>query len=95
MTVTAWTENLKTEEDKQKFLGGLYRARHIIERLLELMDKDDKSKTQAELSPRVYDNHNWHYLQAHANGYRQCLREYRKLLTLDHEELNGRKPAGR
>ena len=93
MTVTAWTKNLKTDEDKSKFLSALFRARHVVERLVELMDEDDKSKSSAEISPRAYDNTNWTFLQAHQNGYRQCLRDYKKLLTLDHEELkNGRQP---
>lgn len=93
MTVSAWTKNLKTEEDKQKFLGALYRARHVIERVNKLIEENELSLTSSETSPKAYDNPNWHYRQAHANGYRQCLRDFKKLFTLDPEELkNGRQP---
>ncbi len=96
MTVSAWTKNLKTDEDKSKFLGMLFRARHVFERVLELIDENEKSISFSEVSPKAYDNPNWHYRQAHANGYKQCLRDFKKLFTLDQEELkNGRQPDPR
>lgn len=88
MTVSAWTKNLKTEEDKQKFISALSRAKKIFERVIELIDENDVSLNSSEISPKSYDNVNWPYRQAHANGYRQCLRDFKKLFTLDHEEKN-------
>lgn len=92
MTVTAWTKHLQSDEEKQRYLGVLWRARRIFDHVLELIKQNEASLDAGELSPKSYDSPNWAYRQAHANGYRQCLRDFKKLFTLDQEDRNGRQP---
>lgn len=39
-----------------------------------------------EISPSAYESPSWAAKQADINGYRRCLREFQKLLTLDQKE---------
>lgn len=84
--ITAWTKHLKSEEDVQRFKKRLQSSSDVIERIQELMKEDEESLNNREVSPKVYDLSNWDYRQADANGYRRCLREYQKLLTLDQKD---------
>ena len=91
MTVSAWTKHLKTDEEKQRYLSTLRRAHKIFDHILELIEENKNSLESQEISPKAYDNPNWPYRQAHSNGYKQCLRDFKKLFTLT-EEPNGRQP---
>jgi hypothetical protein len=85
--ISAWTQHLKTEEDKKAFEKDL-RSSLILERLKEIIQKDKDNLSLRETSPKVYDNPNWAYRQAHANGYMSCLNEYLTLLNLDIKDNN-------
>lgn len=84
-----WTQNLKTDEEKQDFKKRLLGAKYVLDRLQTIIDQNEASLDRQEVSPSAYDNPNWANRQAHANGYKQCLSIYRKILTLDKEDLNG------
>jgi hypothetical protein len=95
VTVAAWTKHLHTEEERERYRSVLWRSRKIFEHILELIKQNEASLDLGETSPSVYDKPNWDYRQAHANGYRQCLRDFKKLFTLDQQEKDGRQPITR
>jgi hypothetical protein len=92
MAVTAWTKHLKTEVEKSQYVESLHRVKWILDHIKELIKSSADSLESSEVSPASYDNVNWAYRQAHSNGYKQALRDFTKLLTLDQEENNGRQP---
>jgi len=83
---TAWTQHLTDPEEKVKFEESVLHSKWILEHLSTLLDMMEKSLNRQEISPRAYDQPNWDYRQAHANGYRQCLNNIQELLTLDRKE---------
>lgn len=82
---TAWTQGLN-EEDASKFTKQLKSSVGVLDRLIEIMDRDERALSTQESKSSVYDLPNWQYRQADANGYRRCLREYKQLLTIDPKE---------
>ena len=92
MAVSAWTKHLDTEEEKKQRIESLYRVRWVLEELKMMINTSAEAVEASEISPKSYDNANWAYRQAHANGYKQALRDFSKLLTLDQEYNIGRQP---
>ena len=88
--ITAWTKHCKTPEEAEKFKLSLRRVSWVLDHIKTLVNTDGIEAS--EISPKSYDNPNWAYRQAHANGYKQAVKEFHKLLTLDQEENNGRQP---
>lgn len=84
--ITAWTKHLKTEDEKEQYRQSLTRVKWVIDDIRRLTKDNLKSVEDAEISVKAYDNPNWEYRQADANGYKRCLRDFDKLLTLDPEE---------
>lgn len=82
---TAWTQGLN-EQDSQQLLKQLKSSTGVLDRLIEIMDRDERALTAQESKSSVYDLPNWEYRQADANGYRRCLREYKQLLNIDPKE---------
>lgn len=81
--ITAWTKDCKTEEDKQQRIESIQRAQWLIDLINSLVDSNMASQEATEISPKVYENANWAYRQAHLNGYKQALTDFKKLLTTD------------
>lgn len=79
--ITAWTQDCKSPEEKNDRIDSLKRAKWVLDLAKTIMVTDGIEA--AELSPKSYDNPNWAYRQAHANGYKQAVRDFHKLLTID------------
>jgi hypothetical protein len=94
MAVSAWTKHLKTQEEKDQYIQSLHRVDWVLKHVKQLILSSSDSIESVEISPKSYDSPNWAYRQAHSNGYRQALKDFTKLLTLDQEETNGRQPTG-
>lgn len=90
--LTVWTQNVKDLDEKVQLEKSLLHSRWVLERQNEILDGMERSLNRQEISPKVYDNPNWEYRQAHANGYRQCLMEVKKLNNLDQKDEHDRKP---
>lgn len=86
MAVTAWTKHLKTDDEKKQYVESLQRAGWLLEHIKQLINTSQEALSAAEVSPKSYDNPNWAYRQAHSNGYKQALKDFTKLLTLDQKE---------
>jgi hypothetical protein len=80
---TAWTKHLKTEEEKDKFRSHVLGSKTILERINDLADEELSGLENAELNVKIYDLPNWDYRQAHANGFRACMRWLKTLTNLD------------
>lgn len=87
--ITAWTKHCKTEEEVHNFKESLKRVKWVLDHIKTLVNTDGVEAS--EISPKSYDNPNWAYRQAHANGYKQAVKDFHKLLTLDQDE-HGRQP---
>lgn len=84
--ISAWTKHLKNQEDKEEFEKYIRGSRRLLERLEILLSEMNQDVENSETSPRSYDNPNWAYRQAHANGFKQCVKMIQKLITLDQEQ---------
>jgi hypothetical protein len=85
--ISAWTKNLKTEEDKERFTKSLMAARHVLDRLNELLEQEKAGLESAEISHKIYDSPNWDYKQAHTNGFKAAIKLVSKLITLDPKDI--------
>jgi hypothetical protein len=83
--ISAWTSNLKTEEEKEAFRKEVLGSRRVLKRLQELMKIEEDGLDQAELNTKIYDIPNWDYRQADMNGCRRMIRTVNKLINLDQE----------
>lgn len=82
---TAWTQGLNSEDSAQ-LTKQLKSSAGVLDRIIEIMDRDERAILAQESKSSIYDLPNWEYRQADANGYRRCLREYKQLLTIDPKE---------
>lgn len=81
--ISAWTDHLKTDEEKQQFKNQVLGSKQVFKRLQELINRIEDDLNNAELDTRIYDNPNWEYRQADMNGSRRTLRTIRKLITTE------------
>lgn len=84
--ITAWTKHLKTEEDKQKFEKSVKSAKHVLDRLTQILTDAETELNSTEISAKNYDVPNWDYKQAHVNGQKSTLRTVKRLINLDQKE---------
>lgn len=87
---TVWTQHLDDQDEKVRFQTSLLHSKWLMDRLSEILASMERGLDAQELSPKAYDSPNWDYRQAHANGYRQCLKTVRELVTLDPKEQDDR-----
>jgi len=85
MAVSAWTKHLKDDE-KTRYVESLQRVKWVLDDLKVLINTSESSIEAQEISPKSYDSPNWSHRQAHSNGYKQALKDFSKLLTLDPKE---------
>lgn len=88
--ITAWTRHIKDEHEKQQFESSLLHSKWLLDHLKTILVSMDEDHERAEISPKVYDLPNWENRQADSNGYRRCLKQITKLITLDPKEQNER-----
>lgn len=84
--ITAWTKHLTNPEEKEQYTKSLRNSKWILDHLSDLLTKVETDVTRQEISPRAYDNANWPYRQAHANGFKQAIRTVKQLISLDLKE---------
>lgn len=74
MISLAWVAHLPPEkrEDFKNLVLGETRNPVLI-RLADILEEKRVSLETSERSPKVYENPNWAYLQAHTNGMRQAI----------------------
>lgn len=85
---TAWTQNLKTSEEKERFQSQVISARPVLERQTQILEELDKASANAILNMSSYDSPSWAYKAADNNGYRRALRAIKTLINLDQQKAN-------
>jgi hypothetical protein len=80
---SVWTDNLKTDEEKQRFKNSVLASSSVLERLDEILLKMQDDQDGIERNTKIYDMPNWDYRQAHLNGFKDCLHKVRFLINLD------------
>lgn len=83
---TVWTEHLKDSDEIVQFEKSIKHSKWILEHLGVILGKIERGLQRQERSPKAYDNPNWEYRQAHANGYLQCLYDVKDLINLDQKD---------
>jgi len=81
--ITAWIKDCTSLDEVTKRKESLKRVSWVLDLLKTLVNSDVLEAS--EISPKSYDSPNWAYRQAHVNGYKQAIRDFNKLLTLDQE----------
>ena len=84
--LSVWTKHLRDEKEQNNFYDYVRKCKPLLDRLGELIKEEEDKLLKSERSERVYDLGNWDYLQAHKNGYGQCLDYFKQLITLDRKE---------
>lgn len=81
-----WTKNIKDEEEKKKFVNFLLHSKQIFNRLDEILTEYENDLDSKETNLKTYEIPNWANRQAHCNGYRQCVRQIKKLINFDQKD---------
>lgn len=81
----AWTNHLKTQEEKERFAGSVIGSKAVLERLSQILAQEESEITRTELSVSEYDNPNWSHKQAFKNGQRSIYRKLQSLINLDQQ----------
>lgn len=81
--ISAWTDNLKTEEEKIQFRNQILGAKPVLKRLQEMIKQEEDALERTELNSKIYDLPNWDYRQADINGCRRFARTVKTLITID------------
>lgn len=78
---TRWTQRLKTQDQKEKFLQALKNDTLVLGRLREIIEEDIAALSRREVRMDSYDSPSWAFRQAHLNGVKQTLHGLRDLLS--------------
>lgn len=78
---TRWTQQLKSPEEKEKFLSALLNDTLVLGRLRDIIEEDIAALSRREVRSDSYDSPAWAYKQAHLNGVKQALYGLRDLLS--------------
>lgn len=81
-----WTKHLQDAQDKGRFETQVYASKPVLDRLIQLLDDEEKGVDMSEMSISDYDKPNWDYKQAHKNGYRAGLRMIKMMVDLDQQK---------
>lgn len=84
--ITKWTSHLKDEVEKERFKSSILGSKKVLERLMDMVNEIEEEMNSVEVSPKNYEIPNWDYRQAHYNGFRQCLHQLRKILTIEEDQ---------
>jgi hypothetical protein len=83
--ISAWYKHLTSLEEQDKFKNAIRGSKVVLSRLGELVQELEDKQERTETDPKVYENSDWAFKQAHKNGYRNCLNDIKKLIDLDQE----------
>ena len=83
---TKWTSHLTTEKDKDNFRNQIRASKDVLERMKQLLNEEEDVLNKSEINQKSYETNSWSSLQAHKNGYRQCIHIIKTLVDLDQQE---------
>jgi len=80
---TAWTKNLKTDEEVERFNNSLLGSVDVLNRLKELLTEKEVELNRSLLSLKSFQSPNWELETAWKNGYAAALLAISELINLD------------
>lgn len=83
---TKWTQHLTDPEEKLRFQNEIQSSKHVLEHLMTLLFEEEMILNRSEIDPVAYSSPSWSHLQAHKNGFRQCLYKIKKIIDLDQQK---------
>ena len=86
--LTVWTKHLATEQEREHFTNYLRQSRPVFERIDEILKEQEQRTYELETSINAYDNPNWAEKQAHRNGFKEAIKQMRKLINPDQWSTN-------
>ena len=81
--ISAWTKHISDEQEKERFRNQILNSKQVLNRLQALLNEMKEDVDSTELNTKIYDIPNWDYRQADTNGYKRCLKQISKIITLD------------
>lgn len=63
-----WTEHLKDPEEKSKAASSIRASKTLINRFIEILQKEKEELQRRRVSSKEYDNPNWAIKQADFNA---------------------------
>lgn len=85
---TAWTKNLKTEEEVERFNNALAGSQVVLDRLAELITEKEIELNRSMLTLKSFERPNWALETAYKNGYASALLALKELINLDQQKVN-------
>jgi len=83
---TAWTQHLKTQEEKDRFHNSVIGSRLVLERLATILTEKEKGAERVIQSLSSYDSPSWSFKAADNNGYSRAIAEIKSLINLDQQK---------
>jgi hypothetical protein len=87
--ISAWTDHLKTDEEKDRLRREINSSKGVLERLSQILKREEEDIHNKERNTKIYSLPNWDYIQSHYNGYVDCLKHIQFLINLDQQD-NGK-----
>lgn len=81
-----WTKHLSEDKDKEAFKGQIWRSRHVLNRVKDLIEIEEKAIDDTERDPKAYVNPAWPYMQAYKNGMRHGLSIIKQFVDLTKQQ---------
>lgn len=85
--ISAWTKNLQTVEEVDRFTSSVIGSKVVLDRLKEILLEMQTDADTMERNAKIYEIPNWDYRQAHFNGFRDCLNKIKLIITLDPKDV--------
>lgn len=82
--ISAWTDHLKTDKEKEQFKNEVLGSKRVLKRLSDILNTIEDDLDRTELSTKIYDLPGWDYRQADMNGCRRTAKTIQRLITIDH-----------
>lgn len=77
-----WTSHLKDQKKKAEFEKTIIASVTMRERLLQILDEEEKQIDSSMCSTKGFENASWAYHQAYALGEKSRIKKLRDLLEL-------------
>jgi hypothetical protein len=78
----AWSKHIKDPKKRKEFEQTILASATMRERLLQILDEDERSLEASMCSTKDFENASWAYKHAYALGEKSRIKRLRDLLEL-------------
>ena len=79
--VSLWTKHISDPEQKKKFEDTIRASTTLTQRLLEILEEEERALDQLTMSSQDFDSPAWAYKQAYRMGEKARLKKLRDLFN--------------